>query len=250
MQVLNHHFECCAAPERAHCLFPSLLFPAWMKRATTGTWTDDNNLYLFKLLLHFPFTFENRVVSFATLLLGSFQRGGGGDWGYSKETFKCSSLALLSVSHSFTQFNQTSPFCSSGQNVAPERVILSHTRGAIFTELTTHSHSPHNSCLLHFSWLRLQAHRLPFSRAPRLNSRGHLYVCFCSPGAGNQQWRSRAKSKHLFRRIDCVGTAREESPPPPLVQRLNFLMSIGHLIHMLAFISETEQGVSAQRWGC
>ena len=48
-----------------------------MKRATTGTWTDDNNLYLFKLLLHFPFTFENRVVSFATLLLGSFQSWGG-----------------------------------------------------------------------------------------------------------------------------------------------------------------------------
>lgn len=143
-----------ALPLKEHTVyFPHCRSPAWTKRATTGTWTDDNSFYLFKLLLHFPFTFENRVVSFATLLLGSFQRAGGG--GKSEVTQEKHSnvppslcCPSFTVSPSLTRRRHSAHLARMS---APERVILKTHEGSYIYGINDTLRPPHNSCLLHFS---------------------------------------------------------------------------------------------------
>lgn len=171
MQVLNHQFECNAAPEWAQLFFFKCSIVVGLKWVTNGTSVDNNNFYLFKMLPRFPLHPQ--------ILLKGWRPchwvfSKGIKRGPSKETFKfppCS--VIFAALPSLPDFGKV--FRSSGLNVALAVDSQAHKESYIYGINDT-LHPPHNSCLLHLvDWGCRPA---PIHAAPRWKSQGSFWCIF------------------------------------------------------------------------
>ena len=132
----------------------------------------------------------------------------------------------------------------------PERVILRHARGAIFTELTTHSirHTT-AACYTLADWDCGPRSRLAERRDWTVAGSFMCVFALLMPEINSDAPVQKANTCSGGSTV--LGPHARSPPPPTFVKRYHFLMSISHLIHMLAFFweggalrfAETERGV-------